>query len=653
MGKEVSVILILSIIILGVSLFLYLSPNKTISGNSVTASLALFVEGGISDYQILSPLNTTYNFSIGDNYTLDLNLSYGVVMNSWEYYLYDAQHGGVLESSSVFTPNTSFNAVRWGNTLAVFANYSGNIINKNVSFYVYVPNSAPIISEVNNSIYVCENDYLSYFFNVSDADEDIIELSLILSDPFYVEPLFSYDVGTISVELFSGFLDKNDLGTYLEAIVASDGTYSDYKYTNITVIEVNNAPSVENIGVRTVNTKGENSTFYKIVSSSDTEDGNNTFGNLSFSLDFIDLGYNLFNISSQGVMNFTPSSDDIGVYNISLCVTDTGIINPHSLIETYCEQDGGAIEVCQNFSLTVTDENRPPTIVSYYPLDLIINTSSTSDLAFNISTYDPDGTIPDAYWYADGVLKEYDSGNLIDTFNYNFGCGKSGEHEIEVLVTDGLENDSLVWTVNLEYVECPLPSSSSSGGGGSGGVSFVACEEKWSCNLFSVCQEVENSLKVGLITGDDYREIKSSCEDSIWPDENCGIRHRYCEDFAFCNTSYNQPGEYEACYYIENPSCFDGLKNCHDNSCEVLVDCGGPCSACPTCSDGIVNQGEQGIDCGGPCPWRCEVQLGLIERYADSPKVLMIMFLILVLLFVYLAIKLSRYIKLKKIFSSR
>ena len=31
-------------------------------------------------------------------------------------------------------------------------------------------------------------------------------------------------------------------------------------------------------------------------------------------------------------------------------------------------------------------------------------------------------------------------------------------------------------------------------------------------------------------------------------------------------------------------------------------DCGGPnCPACPTCSDGIKNQGEQDIDCGGPC----------------------------------------------------
>ncbi len=45
------------------------------------------------------------------------------------------------------------------------------------------------------------------------------------------------------------------------------------------------------------------------------------------------------------------------------------------------------------------------------------------------------------------------------------------------------------------------------------------------------------------------------------------------------------------------PTCFDGIQN----QGETGVDCGGPCSACPTCTDGIQNQGETGVDCGGPC----------------------------------------------------
>ncbi len=29
-------------------------------------------------------------------------------------------------------------------------------------------------------------------------------------------------------------------------------------------------------------------------------------------------------------------------------------------------------------------------------------------------------------------------------------------------------------------------------------------------------------------------------------------------------------------------TCYDGIKNCHENSCETDIDCGGPCLPCPT-----------------------------------------------------------------------
>ncbi len=52
---------------------------------------------------------------------------------------------------------------------------------------------------------------------------------------------------------------------------------------------------------------------------------------------------------------------------------------------------------------------------------------------------------------------------------------------------------------------------------------------------------------------------------------------------------------------IRKETCYDGLKNCHDGACEEDVDCGGPCEPCPSCTDGILNQGEEAVDCGGPC----------------------------------------------------
>ena len=45
-------------------------------------------------------------------------------------------------------------------------------------------------------------------------------------------------------------------------------------------------------------------------------------------------------------------------------------------------------------------------------------------------------------------------------------------------------------------------------------------------------------------------------------------------------------------------TCSDGVKN----QGEQGIDCGGPCpGACASCADGIMNQGETAVDCGGPC----------------------------------------------------
>ncbi len=51
----------------------------------------------------------------------------------------------------------------------------------------------------------------------------------------------------------------------------------------------------------------------------------------------------------------------------------------------------------------------------------------------------------------------------------------------------------------------------------------------------------------------------------------------------------------------EPDSCSDGLQN----QGEQGVDCGGPCGPCGACSDGVQNQDEEGVDCGGSCPDAC------------------------------------------------
>jgi len=123
--------------------------------------------------------------------------------------------------------------------------------------------------------------------------------------------------------------------------------------------------------------------------------------------------------------------------------------------------------------------------------------------------------------------------------------------------------------VYLFIIDVPEPVLTPPSGGGGGGGTTVFCEELWECTNWGACLP-------------------------------SGIQTRVCKDLAECGTEFRKPFESMDCEYVG--TCSDFIKNCHDNSCETGVDCGGPCPPCPTCFDGIQNQGETGIDCGGLCP---------------------------------------------------
>jgi len=589
---------------------LLLTDEAGVSGRasgSTTGKVSLVVGFGVPEINIHSPKNITYNFTKLDrknnNYTLDLNVSSDKPINTWEYDLIDTRHNNIVEESTGFHPNTSFNAVRWQNKLIVSANStSGRIVNDSVAFFVHVPNSAPEIKNLSSEYYMCEGNYFNEEYRIRDVDEDEIETKITPKKLFYTNTKYTILEGKITIaQIFSGKLEKNNVGVYEKTISANDQYNStcciDTKKINISVIEKNNKPSIQNISVKTLWRKGDNRSLNMNVSVEDIEDGNRTSENISFYLNFRD-SERLFNITNNGTINFTANKNtSLGVYNITVCARDSGIDEPHENISSICNQDGGPREDCENFTITITDRNRRPTIKYHYPKNLTLNVSGDEIIHFNITKYDPDGTIPDGYWFVDSEKKKYESENSNSYFSHSFGCGVTGKHNIKSEITDGLLNDSVEWEVNVDFVKCPT-----SGGGGLG---TPSCEENWVCEEWSICQNLEKSLEIGNLSGEDYREVKRRCEKMGWEEENCGVQLRNCEDLNNCNATKDKPREFNRCFYLESPSCNDGVKNCHGGSCELLVDCGGPCKPCPTCSDGVQNQGERGIDCGGPCPNPC------------------------------------------------
>lgn len=364
-------------------------------------------------------------------------------------------------------------------------NYLGfSVLNTTSNVSVAGSNSFPVIGTINNSLFVCEGNILYYEFNATDADGNYLTGSINPENPFFLFWISQPAVYVTTFGIVSSTLDKDDFGginvgsrLYKETITITDNynstCCSDTEKTNITIIEKNNPPEIEDVGVKTIWTKEDNSSFYEVIDANDIE-YNHGYGNLTFNVSIINSSgnsVNLFNISSpQGIINFTATNQTaIGVYDVTVCVNDSGLTSPHANIYSYCNQTGASLSDCDNFSVTVTNENRAPNITAYFPYNTSFSVIGTDTTYFNSTARDPDGTIPDAYWYVDGVLNEYDSGNSINYFNYAFGCDVYGNHNVSVVVTDGLLNDSLTWLINVQAVSCFVSPPSGGGGGGGGG----------------------------------------------------------------------------------------------------------------------------------------------------------------------------------------
>ena len=665
--RNLFLILFFLAIILNVYLFsqlFFVRHVVTSVGNAIasgTVSLVLVINP--QAIFIHSPQNTTYNFNIGDVYTLGLNVfSGGYDYSNWRYTLEDLRHNSTVYNLIDFTPNVTFNAVRWGNKLTVFANDS--LVNNNISvyFYINVPNSAPEISSLASNLLVCEDSNLSYSFSSNDIDEDNLYSSIEGDSRFFIQDT-RINLTAYSTEIYSGLLNKGDLGVYNENIILSDLQAVDSKQINITVIEINHAPSITYPGVQTLWTRGENSTLNKQLQVNDLESGNQDSGNLSFNISF--SGSQLFDISNNGVMSYTANSSYLGVHNITVCAEDNGLQEPHQNI-SFCGQDGGNLSFCNNFSLTITDENRVPEFISSYPSvesgEEIVIINNTDSKYFNITIKDPDGTIPDVYWYLDGALLKLnsqvvgsgsqftiasDSEEYIHQLVYSSICGVAANKRLQVVITDGLLNASLNWTLLISTPACSSGEvisggTSGSGGGGGGGGGFAPlCAARFGCPNWDQCRKLgEKNMTVQEI---DY--FKKECLDLGYPIESCGFQERECLDLTSCN----KPAilESQPCYYTPYPSCFDGIKNCHDDKCEALIDCGGPCYACGTCSDGIQSPGEEGVDCGGQCANKC-LEIPGKDTGIISYRNLVILLVVLIAIILFLIARKIEYFFLLK-----
>ena len=632
--KRGLIVIFLVVSFLVLSLFVYAGP--------VSDAVVSFIVESNPRIIIHTPENTTYEFFFGDEYVLPLNVSaISFTPDTWWYTLYDLENEEIFNDSVIFVPgpDQEIEGVSGINRLEVFSNDSeGSIYEANVTFTIETQ-SSPVLGNVSYPIHACENESLNYEFNATDLDSSTLDFHVNPSDPFFIDPdyrsVFVEDNVSLSY-LISRRLSKEDTGNHSITISVTDPTdLSDSTETKFEVIPINNHPVVKDLGVNTVYLKGDDHVFYEIVNVSDVEDGTQESENITFSIDFFEND-SLFNISSEGVINYTANESDLGSYVIRLCVNDSGISSSHPMI-LLCEGDSEPVTKCQNFSLTITDENRAPEIIAHYPNNTEeIIVYEGEEIYFNITKYDPDGNIPESYWYLDEGFQQYNGfESNIAEFSYSFGYESEGDHFVEVVVSDGLLNTSMRWNITVLDAEPPQPSS---GGGGSVGLS-EECIPKWVCGFWNTCQLVDIGFLHKTITKEQSKNLKKKCALQGIKNDSCGFQIRNCYDINECGTEEGKPFIVDVCSFSDDPSCDDGIKNCHQGSCEVLIDCGGPCAPCATCSDGIRNQGEEGVDCGGPCPWKCEVEEPLFKK-------INIIYILLITLALLIAAVIVRIIKI-------
>ncbi|MDP3024742.1 MAG: Ig-like domain-containing protein, partial [candidate division Zixibacteria bacterium] len=274
-------------------------------------------------------------------------------------------------------------------------------------------NSAPAIDSIGPRS-VREGDSLNITVRATDRNGDPIVL------------------GASNAPLNSSFTDNHNgtglfvfrpsyyqAGAYTVTFVATDNAnppLSDFENVVITVVDVNRPPTIDSIPPRNV---AVGDTLRIRVVGTDSTDSNGgplymTATNLPLNSTFSDSG------GGVGKFRFVPASSQIGVHTVTFMCTDAEV---------------PALTGVRNVTINVTaGANKPPVL---NPIGW--KTVKEADtLTFNVSAYDPDGTIPILYTSTLPRNASFvDSGNGRGSFTFRPDYAQQGLKQITFYASDG------------------------------------------------------------------------------------------------------------------------------------------------------------------------------------------------------------------------
>ncbi len=270
---------------------------------------------------------------------------------------------------------------------------------------------APVISTVlEDTITVFEDESYQVDIVASDPDGDALT--------FY-DNTGLFDIGQTSGRInFTATQDHADTGSYSVIITVTDGNNNDTLSTTFSIVNINDAPVLRNIGDQTARSDRQ----YTLRTSASDDDGDT----MTYSMIGLDASY--LNVST-GILNFTPSREDIGTSNVTIIVSD-----------------GNGGQDSETFSFTVLDSNHPPFIVSATPNSSNVTINELESQTFGIVASDPDNTTPSITWYRNGTLIAGEIGN---TFTFTSNYSDAGDYLYEAQASDGIMTVTQSWILTV------------------------------------------------------------------------------------------------------------------------------------------------------------------------------------------------------------
>ncbi|MEL6894559.1 MAG: tandem-95 repeat protein [Planctomycetota bacterium] len=302
------------------------------------------------------------NFVIGDNETPTSNLT--VSVSSSDNTLFPAS-GMVLGGSNANRTLTLKPATHQFGTANIFVTVSDGEVQSQEFFQVTVNegNDAPTISGVANQSVMENSGSTSVNFTIDDEQSaaNLLTVSATSNNASLIAPSSLVFSGTGANRTLSFTPTTNTFGTAIVSVSVSDGARTTETSFQVTVNELNDAPTVSNVADQTVQENSASTNVSFTIADEQTAAASLTVNATSDNTALIsNASLVVSGTAGNRTVSFTPTANSFGTANITITVSD------------------GVLQVQETFQVTVEELNDAPTISNVADQTVQENSASTS-----------------------------------------------------------------------------------------------------------------------------------------------------------------------------------------------------------------------------------------------------------------------------------